>query len=137
MASPGGRTPIPETTRIRGEVRESLRRLLSSVETQERQVDAALQRLADVPRSDLAEFLSAQRALFLASQEEQMQEWDTLLRSTGLEVREDGSVRRRVFCNCDYYWVTMVWTGRGKLLRNYADGKGFLLTHPRPTLKGA
>lgn len=100
MASPGGRTPIPETTRIRGEVRESLRRLLSSVETQERQVDAALQRLADVPRTDLAEFLSAQRALFLASQEEQMQEWDTLLRSTGLEVREDVSVRMTVVYNC-------------------------------------
>lgn len=76
-----------DTSRTRAQVKEILRRLLTSIETQERQVDSAIQQLADIPKSDLPDFLSAQRDLFMAQQQEQLQEWGALLGNTEPEVR--------------------------------------------------
>lgn len=87
MASPSNGTPGMDTSRTRAQVKEILRRLLTSIETQERQVDSAIQQLADIPKSDLPDFLSAQRDLFMAQQQEQFQEWGALLGNTEPEVR--------------------------------------------------
>uniref|UniRef100_A0A1D2AGM1 Uncharacterized protein n=2 Tax=Auxenochlorella protothecoides TaxID=3075 RepID=A0A1D2AGM1_AUXPR len=79
MASTDGSGSPPGPGVTRAQAKESLRRLMMSLESLQRQVDTSLSHLSEVPRSDLASFLAVQREGFIASHREQMREWDALL----------------------------------------------------------